>query len=303
VSQTPLDTLPVEDVIDALRTLPIFGGLSDGQLRDFLGHFERVKAPVGWTLFNRGDQAAHLDLLLAGEVTFYEGPKAQLTLAAPAIIGELGVATGLRRNTTGRMTAPGELLRIGREDLKAFLDARSDISIRYHLNLLTVVSDKVKRDDRLIREMRAHIVETQHMMKELRELVLSAPETPISEPIHAALDARIGLNRRANYKIAPPDALPAKIRLPGGAVFPVLALSRESLHLPAEAAGTDGAEGADADAWRGVLVLSSGEIPLDGTISARDDKTVDVTLGLLIDEYAAALEDYLTRAQILDFVV
>lgn len=300
MSTTPVDMLPVEDIIDALRTLPVFEGLSDGQLRDLLGRFERVEAPEGWTLFNRGDQAAHLDLLMAGEVTFYEGPKAQLTLAAPAIIGELGVATGLRRNTTGRVTTAGELLRIGRDELSAFLGARSDISLRYHLNLLTVVSDKVKRDDRLIRGMRDHIVETQHMMKELRELVLSAPETPLSEPIHAALDARIGLNRRANYKIAPPDALPAHVRLPGGEVFPVLALSRESLHLPAQAAA---GRAEDEDGWQGVLVLGAGEIRLDGTITARDEETIDVTLGLLIDEYAAALEDYLTRAQILDFVV
>ncbi len=298
MSQTPVDKLPVEEIIDALRTLPIFDGLTGGQLRDFLGRFERVEAPVDWVLFHRGDEAAHLDLLLAGEVTFYEGPKAQLALGAPAIIGELGVATGLRRNTTARVTAAGSVLRIGREDLAAFLAARSDISIRYHVNLLTVVSDKVKRDDRLIRGMRAHIVETQHMMKELRELVLSAPETPISEPIHAALDARIGLNRRANYEIAPPDALPAHVRLPGGAMFPVLALSREALHLPAAARGS-----AEGDAWTGVLVLKSGEIPLDGTISEHDEDTIDVTLGLLIEEYAAALEDYLTRAQILDFVV
>ncbi len=52
-----------------------------------------------------------------------------------------------------------------------------------------------------------------------------------------------------------------------------------------------------------MLVLPGREIPVSGTIDAVDDHGALVKLDLLIDEYAAALQDYLTRLQMLDFVV
>jgi CRP-like cAMP-binding protein len=278
-----------------LRTLPIFEGLTDAQFDRFCAQFEEVSAAGAWELFEAGSESAHLDLLLDGHVTLLDQGAPRLKLAAPAIIGELGVLTGLRRNTTARVAGGARVLRIGRAALHAFLAAEGDISFRLHQNLLEIVSDKVKRDEQRLADMRANIIATQKAMKSLRDFVLEQSDSPISERVHDTLEHHIARNRRVNYFVAPPKPLPAHVRV-GGEVYPVLQMSRTRLQLPA-AAAADG-----QDAFKGVLVLPETQFRIDGTVVLRDG-AVDIELGLLIDEYGAALEDYLTRAQILDVVV
>lgn len=279
-----------------LRTLPIFEGLTDAQFETFCAQFEEVGADGDWVLFEAGSESAHLDLLVDGQVTLFDNGKQRLKLAAPAIIGELGVLTGLKRNTTARAEAGARVLRITRERLHEFLAAQGDISFRFHQNLLEIVSDKVKRDEQRLADMRANIIATQKAMKSLRDYVLQEPDSPISERVHDTLEHHIAQNRRANYRVEPPKALPASVRV-GGVLHPVLQLSRSRLQVPAAAAP------AGEDAWKAVLVLPETEIAIDGTVTLRDDGRADIELDLLIDEYVEALEDYLGRAQILDVVV
>ena len=52
-----------------------------------------------------------------------------------------------------------------------------------------------------------------------------------------------------------------------------------------------------------MLILPSREIPVSGTVEKADQDGTLIRLDLLINEYAAALQDYLTRLQLLDFVV
>jgi CRP/FNR family cyclic AMP-dependent transcriptional regulator len=59
----------------------------------------------------------------------------------------------------------------------------------------------------------------------------------------------------------------------------------------------------EGEHWTGVLVLPSSEIPISGTVEAVEPGAVAVKLDMLIQEYAAELEDYLTRLHMLDFVV
>ncbi|CAN5714330.1 hypothetical protein BH11MYX3_BH11MYX3_14200 [soil metagenome] len=53
----------------------------------------------------------------------------------------------------------------------------------------------------------------------------------------------------------------------------------------------------------GVLSLAGSEIPISGKIHRVHAGKVTIELDLLIDEYAATLEGYLTRAQLLDVLV
>ncbi len=281
---------------DALSSLPIFADLTDAQLQSFVAQFDTVKATEGWELFAAGSEAHHLDLLVSGRVSLYEGDDEVMRLRPPAIIGELGVLTGVRRNTTARAHDGTVLLRVEREKLMAFLEGSGELSFRFCQNLLGVLSDKINRDKRRIDEMRNRIIATQKDMKELRELVLGSHETPISKPVDDFLETNIGRNRRVNYTIVPPSTLPAAVRTKAGQTHNVWAISRTGVLLPAAAAIRG------ADSFQGVLVLPDTEIPIDGTPRVDGD-SVHIELNLLIEEYVAHLEDYLTRAQILDVVV
>ena len=55
--------------------------------------------------------------------------------------------------------------------------------------------------------------------------------------------------------------------------------------------------------WSGVLTASGADIPVSGTVREADSASVVIELDLLIEEYAEALEDYLTRVQMLDVIV
>ena len=59
-----------------------------------------------------------------------------------------------------------------------------------------------------------------------------------------------------------------------------------------------------AGTWlSGVLVLADTEIPISGKVHRAQGNKITIELDLLIDEYTATLEGYLTRAQLLDVLV
>jgi len=146
--------------------------------------------------------------------------------------------------------------------------------------------------------MREHIIVTQKTMKGLRELVLESPDSPISGRIHDALDGLIQQNRRANYRVEPPPALAAHLRLDDGRLAPIVELSRTHLNFRLA-----GALPAPSHEIAGVLVLAGPEIPVSGRVLRVQGDRVVLVLDLLLDEFAAAFEGYLTRVQMFDFLV
>ena len=80
------------------------------------------------------------------------------------------------------------------------------------------------------------------------------------------------------------------------------------------AAGTPGAPGSDGTAgtsgincWdlnqNGVADLATEDTDKNGTVDGSDGTGVTIRLDLLIDDYNRAIEDHLTRLQMLDFVL
>ena len=59
----------------------------------------------------------------------------------------------------------------------------------------------------------------------------------------------------------------------------------------------------DKSLWIGVLALPTSEIAVSGSIERESKDSVVVKLDTLVDEYRTALEDYVTKIQLLDFVV
>ena len=89
---------------DQLRSIPLLRGMSDAQLEQLSGVFERRDLPGGTTLFQSGQPASSFFVLAAGEVAIYEGDEQRYVLRPPAPIGELGALAHLNRNTTARVT-------------------------------------------------------------------------------------------------------------------------------------------------------------------------------------------------------
>jgi CRP-like cAMP-binding protein len=282
-----------------LHAIPLFQGITEQHLEELLGAFEQLSLPAGAVLFEAGSEAQHFHVLAGGEVELREGDAARFTLTPIAPIGELGALTGLHRNTTAVTTKPSEIYRIARAALLDFFERHGDVAFPLHHNLLQVVALKIRRDGRRIDEMRANLIRTQKAMKRMLDLVLAAEETPVSKEIAETLEDLIERNKRGHYLVEPAGPLHSSVRLDSGALVPVVEMS-DGLVRFGEWPGAVPAKGAD---FSGVLVTSQAEIPISGTVEASGEGSVLVKLDLLIDEYQSALRQYLTRVQMLDFVV
>lgn len=284
-----------------LQAIPLFHGITDEHLAELVGAFEHLTLDAGQTLFEAGSSPTHLLILVRGEVALRE-PGAtgepRFRLSPPAPIGELGAITGLARNTTAVTTQPSEILRIGAAELTQFFEKHGDVAFPFYHNLVGIVADKVRRDAHRLEEVRANLIRTQKGMKKLLDVVLESEETPLSKTVCETLEDLIEKNRRIHYLVEPTRTLTSGVRFDDGSTVPVLELSDGLLRLAKPAAALKvGAH------WSGVLVTPVGEVPVSGTVESADAKGALIKLDLLIESYAAVLRDYLTRVQMLDFVV
>lgn len=284
--------------IDDLRTIPLFRGFADEELDEISALFKPVHLPPGGIVFEVDEPARGFFLLTAGEVTLDRPGDDVYVLRPPALIGELGGLAGLGRNCKATVGEGTALWLLESKKVQEYFGLNQELGVRFLVNLLEVVADKIQRDQRRLEDMRGNLVRTQKELKRLRELVLDAPDTPLSAPIHDALSDLIVHNRRVNYRIEPPPALASSLRVDAG-VAPVLEWSRThaSISWPNEQAPAVGA-------WvSGVADLAGVEIPVSGKVIRSADRRVTFELDLLIDEYATVFEGYLTRVQLLDILV
>lgn len=292
-------------VVKDLRALPLFEGIAEARLEQLVTTFKTVKHKAGTVLFRPGDTATLFEILVKGEVAIEEEststavPAVRFDLRGISPIGELGALTGLPRSTTATATTNIEVLTINVSDLLGYFEKNSDIGLAFYKNLLGLVTDKVRRDRSRIEDMRSNIVRTQKAMKELREVVLAAPETEISKPVFEMLDANIEKNRRANYRVTPTASYPAHVRLENGRELGLLELSEGYVKVKGRAQDV----AADPSFWTAVLVVPKSEVLLSGTVVREGEGGVVVKLDKLVDEYKFTFDDYTTRVQLLDFVV
>jgi len=289
-----------------LRSIPLFSRMTDAHLDELGSIFEKRSLKEGEVLFEAGAPADQFQVLVSGVISLLEDGTERFRIAPLAPIGELGALTGVSHNVKAVATRPSEVWRVGVPKLMEFFEKHGDVAFPFYHSLLEIVSDKVRRDEHRLEEMRANIIRTQKTMKKLRELVLESAENELSEPVAKALDELIEQNRRGHYMVEPGRALASKVRLDDGKVIEVREISEDHICLAAKV-------GEKGKSWSGVLMIPSGtgggsmrpprEIPVSGTVDRVSDGRCVVKLDLLVDEYKAALTDYLTRVQMLDFVV
>ena len=278
-----------------LRTIPLFHNFVDGELAAIGGLFTPVTVAAGKPLFELGEPATTLYVLTGGEVVLDRPGDDVFKLSPPALIGELGALTNLLRSTRDGVARLDGVAALSVK-LQAYFADNQELGVRFLANLLSAVADKVHRDQERMGDMRQNLVRTQKELKRVRELVLEAAETPISAPVHDALDKLITHNRRVNYRVEPPGALAANLRLDDGGAAKVLDISRTHVTVRLASAPAVGT-------WlSGVLHLAGTDVAVSGKVHRTHGDRMTLELDLLIDESVAILEGYLTRAQLLDIL-
>ena len=279
-----------------LRTVPLFQGFGDDELRQLGELFQQVETNPKTPLFDVNEPATTLYMLTKGEVVLDRPGDDVFRLHPTALIGELGALTGLPRSTRATVLDGSIVFALSAKKIQAFLGEHQELGVRFLVNLLGFVADKVHRDQRRIADMRGNLMRTQKELKRLRELVLETVETPLSAPVHDTLEKLITHNRRVNYRVEPPAALAAHVRLDLGQA-PIADISRThvTVQTPVDPPGVG--------TWlSGVAHLAGTEIPISGRVHRNSGRKMTLELDMMIDEFASALEGYLTRAQLLDIL-
>lgn len=286
------------DVVNAdasqISHLPLFRSLDPAALRPLFDAMKPRTLAKGAVLFRAGETSRAFQLLSKGELSLAEPGEPTIVLGPVSPVGELGALAGLPRNATATALTDVTVLEVSSDDLGKVLASSPELGLAFYRNLLGVVADKVRRDKVRADEMKSNIIRTQKAMKELRETVLSAEETSLSQPLCDKLDELIEKNRRAHYRVTPTPTHPAEVRV-DGSKHPVVELSEGFLKL--EGALAVGAE------ISGVLVLPRLELPVSGRVDRVGADGALLRLDMLIDEYKTALSAYMTELQMLDFVV
>jgi CRP-like cAMP-binding protein len=280
-----------------LQKLPLFSRITESHLSALIGAFRERNVASGEVLFETGSIPQTFLILTAGEVLLREGETERFRLKPIAPVGELGALTRIERRLTAVAASPGVLLEIAIDDLMQFFEDHGDVAFPFHYNLLRVVADKIRRDRRRMEEMRHNIVTTQKAMKRMRDALLEGDDTPLNKQLFDELEKLIEQNKKGRYLVQPADALPTRVRLDDGSVVPVAAMSKEWLHLEALQKLQPGKH------WSGVLLLPEREIAVSGNVDVVENGIAFVKLDLLIDDYARAVDDHVTRLSMLDVVL
>lgn len=277
--------------------LPLFRSLTGDQIASVSKLFQKRALAAREVLFREGDAPDRLAILMDGELELNETNEPQVILRPVTTIGELGALTGIARNTTATAVGAVEVLEASTDELMKLFHSDTALGFAFYRGLLDVVSDKVKRDRRRLSDMRGNLIRTQKAMKAARDIVLSNEETVISKPVCDTLDELIDNNRRANYRVSPVAGHDASLRLTDGRHAPVIELSEGHIKLDKTAAMPEGTE------LSAVLRLPQREMPVSGRVVRVGPDGILVRLDLLIEDYQAAFQGYLTQLQLLDFVV
>jgi CRP-like cAMP-binding protein len=282
-----------------LRSLPLFQGIPEARLEQLVAVFRPVSKKAGTVLFAPNELATHFEVLVKGEVMLEEEGAVKLSLRPFAPLGELGALTGIPRSTRAVAATDVELLAVPVADLHGFFDDNADIGLVFTKNLLAMVSEKVRRDRRLLASMKHNIIRTQKAMKQMRDTVLESTETEMSKPLFETLENLIHNNRRANYRVSPTAAAPAQVRLDDGRTRRVMEVSEGYLKVE----GTATELTSDPTYWAGVLMLPVGEVLVSGSVLREGEGGVVVKLDGMVDEFKGKLDAYMTQLQLLDYVV
>jgi hypothetical protein len=133
-------------IINLLRTLPIFDGLGDGELRKIARLFTQKLFRAGEQLFKRGDSGDSAYVVMRGQIDIQleENGKPIASLTSGKIFGELAVLDGAPRNAFAVAAQPSILLVVQRNALNELVHREPHLGMVVMRNIAMDLSNKLR---------------------------------------------------------------------------------------------------------------------------------------------------------------
>lgn len=290
---------------EELRSLPLFKGFSDKELRTIADHFRLVVPPKNprtqRILFEIGSIADGFFLLLKGDVTLEDALGNAKHLMPKTPIGELGAFCSMNRNTRAIAAREATVYEIKSNGLARLFVEYPAIGLRYQQNLLAIAGEKIQRDQARIADMRGNLIRTQHAMKNMRDQVEHLEQSSTRTYLHDTLDRLIEGNRRVHYRVKPPSIMPVTARLDDGRVPRVIELSRTHVNLTYDL--REGPRPLRGQTLEAELTMGEQEVRVKGHVHRVLTDHMVLEFDTLPQDATQVLEGYLTRTEMLDFLV
>ncbi len=154
--------LPGQLTPDELRSIALFGALSDEVLKHFAATLRVQIIDIGSTLFREGDDGREMFVVLQGELEVlkrsHRGTEARVALLGPGDwVGDMSIVDVQPRSATVRALAPSRLLRVAASDLDTVY--RTDLKAYsiVVLNLARELSRRLRVTDGILADLIASV--------------------------------------------------------------------------------------------------------------------------------------------------
>lgn len=123
------------DLLERLRSVPLFEGLSDKELKDVLGQTRVIEHDADREIIEEGHGSAGFHLILDGSVTVLQNGGVRRTLGPGDYFGEISLIDGKPRSATIRTDAPVRTLSLTAWGFAPLLDAHPSLARKLLLGL------------------------------------------------------------------------------------------------------------------------------------------------------------------------
>lgn len=116
------------DLFGRLRSVPLFEGLSDKELKDVIGQTRVIEHDADREIIEEGHGSAGFHLILDGSVTVLQNGGVRRTLGPGDYFGEISLIDGKPRSATIRTDAPVRTLSLTAWSFAPLLDAHPSLA-------------------------------------------------------------------------------------------------------------------------------------------------------------------------------
>ena len=142
-------------IIECMKKIPIFGGLTGEQYRRMLNICSKKLIPINDYLVRNGDDAVELFILMKGQLKVVSKTGALLAhITTLGLVGEMGVFTATPRSASVIATDDCVVLRITKKELFELFSRDYALGNRILLNVVNDLALKLQEDNVVIEDLR-----------------------------------------------------------------------------------------------------------------------------------------------------
>jgi CRP-like cAMP-binding protein len=151
-----------EGVLAALRLVPLFANMSDGELREFEKFIHRRTFNANETIFWEGEPGLGMYVIQRGVVSIFkhapgEGREELATLRNGEFFGELALLDESPRSATAIAKEPSDIIGLFRPDLFELLERKPRLGNKFLFQLALIIGERLKNANLEMQALRAQL--------------------------------------------------------------------------------------------------------------------------------------------------